>query len=120
MIVDILTNSVENSLNFLNREFTQERKKAFKEYVASIASCKDKYEKCADNTLWEEGKESYEQYRMDANELIRVMMYYINAVKTEADFIEVTEYLKNKSDSVNDKLFSDSEINRFNFKKARN
>lgn len=117
--MDVLANSIDQSIRSLGNgaAFSQSKKLLFKRYAEAAKAVDTWYEKMAEPTIvdatqnWNE----YEGYKQDANEMIRLIMRYLNATGTVADYERVSNLLMEMQPEDKDKIFSDNEINRFSF-----
>lgn len=114
---DVLANSIDQSLRALNTgaTFSQDKKRLFGKLSEASKSVDVWYEKFVESSIIEASEDynEYEGYRQDANELIRLMMLYLNATVTSEDYNKVISLLQAMQPE--DKIFAEKEIERFNF-----
>lgn len=113
--IDILFNDIAGRITSVGG-FKFEKKQRFTTFTQKVKEALIWYEKCGfDDDFMAATDGDYSKldgYRQDANELIRVLMLYIDRTTTTAKYEEIIKYLTEQPEGG---IFSQEEIDRFNF-----
>lgn len=122
LALDILITDIDESLTFrdsrgmpLRIGFEREQKQHFKNFISHLKSADAEYERTIAPSLEASAEGDYskfEGYRQDGNELIRIMMLYIDRTLTVEKVRQVVEYLEGMPEGG---LFPPEIIQRFAF-----
>lgn len=99
-----MTNAIEVLIEDMDRRFQQkgclfnkERKQQFNRFLGCLRSAVVWYEKCFEQMLLEPIKsaEEFDSFRSDANEVIRLNLYYIDrCAKNYDNYVKIFQILK--------------------------
>lgn len=122
--IDILLNDLNNALTFTNVNgdmltnigFSRERKRTFNEFLKETRRAANLYEMTLEPDLKKEAHGDWrreEGFRRDTNELIRLVMLYIDRIRTDE---EAKAFLKRLEEMPEGDIFPKEVIDHFNFK----
>lgn len=112
--IDILINSIERRTKKVGG-LKQEKKKAFKQFTDLIRSASYWFDRAFEKDLEKATCGEYKKldgYRQDANELIRILMLYIDRTTTYDSYKRIVDSLKNMPEGG---VFSENDIKRYEF-----
>ena len=111
----VLMEDIDQQLQWQGAKFHQEKKKHFKNYARCIEQARGYMEKFGlDTSCWEacgEDSRAYTNVVADANELIRVVMLYVDRAHSEDGYYKIMRYLRSLPENG---LVPEKYIARFN------
>ena len=111
----VLIEDIDMQLHAQGNRFHQEKKKHFKNYQRCIEQARGYMEKFGlDTSCWEavgEDGRAYSNVIADANELIRVVMLYVDRAHSDDGYYKIMRYLRSLPENG---LFPEWYIARFN------
>lgn len=122
--IDILLNDLNDALTFTNVDgnmithvgFSRERKRTFNEFLKETRRAANLFEKTIEPDLNKEAQGDWKKevgFFRDANELVRLVMLYIDRIRTDE---EAKAFLKNLEDMPEGDIFPQEIINHFKVK----
>lgn len=115
MAIDLLVDSINNTMMAFDVPYSGEQRRGLTE-MSKVAKQMDfNYERMIEGPITEiEGWDTYQNYRSNANELVQLMMKYINATRTYQKRDAVFAVLDKLAEDEDKSLFRKEEIERFN------
>lgn len=111
----VLIEDIDQQLQWQGSKFHQEKKKHFKNYQRCIEQARGYMEKFGlDTSCWDavgEDSRAYSNVIADANELIRLVMLYVDRAHSEDGYYKIMRYLRSLPENG---LFPEKYIARFN------
>lgn len=113
----VLVEDIDMQLHIQGNAFHREKKKHIKNYARCIEQARGYMEKFGlDTSCWEavgEDSKAYTNVIADANELIRLILLYVDRAHCENGYYDIMRSLRAMPENG---LFPESYISRFNFK----
>ena len=118
MCVDILQEEIDKEFRKHSERFHHEKRQAFNRYKKCMLDASVWIEKFGvDQSVWEavhENTSRFDGFRADANELLRLVLLYVDRSHTEDGFYKIFRYLRSLPENG---IFSEEDVAKFEFKR---
>lgn len=118
MGVDILQEEIDQELNKVGEHFHFEKRQAFNKYKKLMQDAYKQYEKFGvTDSIWEatgENANRFDDFRADANELLRMIVLYVDRAHYVESFYKIFRFLRSLPPGG---LFTEEDVERFEFKR---